>query len=251
MRAPYIEVVADADGVARASADLFARLATDAVRSRGRCTVALAGGSTPLRLYRRLAGADRQRVPWEALELFWGDERHVGPDHPDSNFRASDEALIGPLGLPADRVHRMHGENPDAAAAAADYERTLRESFGLDLGQVPMFDVVLLGLGTDGHTASIFPGTDVVHESRRLVAAPWIEKLGVHRITLTPLVLNRAAAVMFLVAGPEKADVLGDVLRGPYQPDVWPAQVIRPVAGTVSWLVDRSAASRIPHSLLN
>src|SRR5439155_27208594 len=164
-------------------------------------TVALAGGSTPLRLYRHLAGDFRERVPWHSIDVFWGDERHVGPDHPDSNFRASYEAMIGPLGLSAARVHRMHGEEPDAAAAAAAYERTLRDACGLELDQVPTFDVVLLGLGTDGHTASIFPGSDVVHENTRLVAAPWIEKLGAHRITLTPLLLNQAAAVVFPVAG--------------------------------------------------
>jgi 6-phosphogluconolactonase len=126
--------------------------------------------------------------------------------------------------------------------AAAAYEGTLRSAFNLERGGVPTFDVVLLGLGRDGHTASIFPGTDLSRESQPLVAAPWVEKLGAHRITLTPLVLNHAAAVVFLVAGSEKAEVLRDVLTGPYQPDVLPAQIVRPVVGTLSWLVDRSAA---------
>jgi 6-phosphogluconolactonase len=228
--------------LARAAAEEFTRRANEAVRTQGRFSVALSGGSTPRRLFALLADPAepyRDRTDWRAVHLFWGDERHVPPDHPESNYRMARETLIERVPIPAANVHRMRGEEPDAARAAALYEDELRAFFH----GAPRFDLVLLGLGADAHTASLFPGTAAVRENERQVAAPWIEKLGTFRITLTPAVLNRAAAVIFLVQGEEKAGALRAVLAGERDPDRWPAQVIRPENGEVLWLVDGAAAS--------
>jgi 6-phosphogluconolactonase len=173
------------------------------------------------------------------VHFFWGDERHVPPGHPESNDRMARETLLAPLSIPAANVHRIHGEEPDAARAAALYEEELRAFFS----GAPRFDLVLLGLGADAHTASLFPGTAAVHERERWVVAPWIEKLGAFRITLTPVVFKHAAALMFLVQGEEKAAALHAVLEGERDPDRWPAQVAQPQDGEVLWLVDRKAVS--------
>lgn len=243
MAEPLIDlrVFPDDASLARAAAEEFARRAAEAIRARGRFSAALSGGSTPRRLFALLADTAepfRDRIEWRAVHLFWGDERHVPPDHPESNFRMVRETLLDLVEIPAANVHRMRGEEPDAARAAALYEDELRAFFG----ETPRFDLVLLGLGADAHTASLFPGTAVVHERTRWVAAPWIEKLGTFRITLTPAVLDRAAAVIFLVQGEEKAGALRAVLSGNADPDSVPAQGVRPRDGEILWLVDRRAA---------
>jgi len=152
------------------------------------------------------------------------------------------ETMLSRVPIPPSNVHRIPAENPDAGRVAEEYARTLREFFGLAGGQLPRFDLILLGLAPDGHTASLFPGTDEVHEQTRLVAAPWVEKLDAHRITLTPPVLNNAAHVIVLVSGEKKAEMLRAVLEGEYQPDRFPAQVVRPVDGRLVWMVDQAAA---------
>jgi 6-phosphogluconolactonase len=217
------------------------------VRTRGSFTVALAGGRTPRALYGLLAGGDgravfRSLIDWDKVQVYWGDERHVPPDHVDSNYRMAHETLLSKVPVPAGNVHRIRAEEPDAAGAAEDYERTLRTHLRLSPGQPPRFDLVLLGMGADGHTASLFPGSEALREAGRLVAAPWVEALKTHRITLTPVAFNGAACILFLVSGPEKAGMLRAVLEGPLQPDLLPAQAIRPARGSLVFIVDRPAA---------
>ncbi|MFQ5694229.1 MAG: 6-phosphogluconolactonase, partial [Nitrospinota bacterium] len=172
----------------------------------------------------------------------WGDERHVPPAHPDSNYRMAHEAMLSKVSVPPGNVHRVRAENPDAGKAAQAYERELRGFFQTGAEERPRFDLVLLGMGPDGHTASLFPGTEALREEGRLVAAPWVGKFGAFRITLTPPVLNNAACVIFLVSGGGKAEALRTVLRGDPQPERCPAQIVRPENGRLLWLVDREAA---------
>jgi 6-phosphogluconolactonase len=245
MNRPEIRILAEGDDLCRAAAEEFVRLADEAVRTRGRFTVALCGGSTPEALYRLLAAEDggfRARVPWGQAHFFWGDERHVPPDHPDSNYRMASEAMLSRVPVPPGNVHRIPAENPDAAEAATEYAETLRRFFGAAAGRFPRFDLILLGMGSDGHTASLFPGTDAVHERTGLVAAAWVETHKSHRITLTVPVLNAAASVIFLVSGEGKAEALRAVLEGPHRPDRFPAQLVFPREGRLLFLVDRAAA---------
>jgi 6-phosphogluconolactonase len=242
---PEIQIVADAEALCRAGAAELVRQAGEAVQMKGACTVALSGGSTPEGLYELLASDPtfRGQVPWEKVHLFWGDERHVPPDHADSNYRMADEVMVSKAPIPPANVHRIKSENPDASKAAEDYEQTLRAFFLLTAGQFPRFDVVFLGLGPEGHTASLFPGTKALHETARLVVSNWVGKLYTDRITMTPPTLNNAACVIFLVSGDDKALPLKAVLEGPDEPEQLPVQLIRPSHGQVLWLVDRAAAS--------
>jgi 6-phosphogluconolactonase len=179
---------------------------------------------------------------WNNLHFFWGDERHVPPEHPQSNYRMACETLFASGLVPAQNIHRVHAEEPDAVIAAKKYERKLQSFFNPATGQLPRLDCVLLGIGSDGHTASLFPGTDALKEKRRLMAANYVEKLQAHRITMTVPLLNNAAQVIFLVGGRKKAAVLKEILEGDYRPDLLPAQLIRPVHGKLLWLVDQAAA---------
>lgn len=242
-----VRIFADATALNRAAADAFAARTDAAARARGLSTVALAGGSTPRALYGLLAedASFRTRIPWGGIHFFWGDERHVPPDDPASNYRMAHEAMLSRVPVPAANVHRIPTENPDAAAAADAYERELRDFFtvrGLMREGFPRFDVVLLGMGADGHTASLFPGTAAVHETNRMVTASWVPKFRSYRVTLTPPVLSNAAAVVFVVSGEEKAETLHAVLEGEWRPEVHPSQAIRPEQGELLWLVDRAAA---------
>ena len=242
------------DDLARAAAEDFLRTVDESIAARGRFTVALSGGSTPRALYRLLASGDEpyhRLIPWDSVHFFWGDERHVPPDHPDSNYRMAREALLDHVPVPAVNVHRIRGEAPDAAVAAAAYEEELRGFFQPAPGEAPRFDLVLLGLGPEGHTASLFPGSPALHETGRWVAAPWVEAHHTFRVTLTPPVLNAAARVVFLVSGADKAAALRAVIdfegdsEGERDVDRYPAQVVRPAAGTLLWLVDRAAAGSL------
>lgn len=238
-----IRVLEDLPALAEAAAEEIARRAEDAIASRGRFTIALSGGSTPKPAYARLAEDPyRDRIDWRRVHVFWGDDRHVAPDHPDSNFGMAHDALLSKVPLPPDNIHRMRAEKPDAARAAEEYAWTLRSAFDLDEGQWPRFDIVLMGIGEDAHTASLFPGSDAVRERSQLVIAPWVSSLGTFRITLTLPVFNRAACALFLVSGEEKAEALRAVLEGDLQPDRFPAQAVRPESGDLVWLVDRAAA---------
>ena len=238
-----LRIVENARELAHVAAAEFAERAASAARGSGRFTVALCGGRTPEMLYAQLAEDEylQQRIPWERSHFFWGDERAVPPDHPDSNFRLAQAALLSRVPVPPANIHRMKGELP-APQAAADYSRTLIEFFELRERTLPRFDLILLGLGPDGHTASLFPGTQALDEQHELVVASWIGKLGVQRITLTPPVLNNAACVIFLVTRAEKAIALKSVLEGPYESAQLPAQLIRPHSGKLQWIIDAAAA---------
>jgi 6-phosphogluconolactonase len=231
-----IRVFAEVRELMQAAAEEVVRRAEEAVREHGRFAWALSGGSTPRDLYRLLASPPhRDRIPWSAVHVFWGDERHVPPDHPDSNFRMAREALLDAVPLPAANVHRIRAEEPDAAVAANAYEAELRAFFQ----GAPHFDLVLLGLGKDAHTASLFPGGDAVRERERLVVAPWVESQHSFRITLTPPVLNRARLCAFLISGEDKAEALRAVLEGERDPERYPAQIVE---ANRLWMVDRAAA---------
>jgi 6-phosphogluconolactonase len=240
---PEIAIVPDAEALYRTAATYFVTAATEAVATKGRFDVVLSGGSTPKGLFSLLAG--NREVPWERVRFFWGDERHVPPDHPDSNYRMANEALLSKVGAKPEQVWRIAGENPDAAQAASDYERQLRECFAIALGEFPRFDLVLLGMGPEGHTASLFPGTKALDEKERLVVSNWVGKLHTDRITLTAPVLNHAAMVMFMISGADKAPALKAVLEGPYEPAQLPAQVVRPWDGRLVWLIERAAGGML------
>jgi len=229
-----------------AAAELLSQ-ARAAVQARGRFDLVLAGGSTPRALYALLADEPSLRadMPWSRTHFFWGDERHVPPGHPESNYRMAHEVMLARVPIPEANVHRIHGEQPDAMEAADAYEAMLREFYQLKDGQMPRFDLVLLGMGADGHTASLFPGTQALGEQKRLVAANWVEKLNTWRLTLTAPVLNNAVSVAFLIAGADKAESLRAVLQGEWQPEVLPAQLIRPTTGRLLWLLDEAAASLV------
>ena len=238
-----VRIANDPPALARSAAAELVRRAEQAVAERGRFTIALGGGSTPRDLYRLLADANgpfRARFPWRRTQYFWGDERHVPPDHPDSNYRMAREAMLDSADVPAENVHRIAAENPDAGAAAEAYEAVLREQLASD-GTLPRFDLILLGLGPEGHTASLFPGSPALHDDARLVAAPWVPAMSTFRITLTPPVINRAACVAFLISGEKKREILTNVLFGARDPDLYPAQIVEPKAGELLWLVDADA----------
>lgn len=239
-----LTVVADADAIAREGARLVREAMADAVATRGRCAISLAGGRTPRGVYERLAD-DGAAIDWTGVELWFGDERHVPPDHADSNYRMVRESLTGRVSIPTANVHRMHTEQPDPAAAAQAYEDDLRRAFDLGPGQQPALDLALLGMGADGHTASLFPATPVLDERARLAAAVWVERMHTWRVTLTYPVFNHARHVIVLVSGADKADMLAQVLDGPRDPHVRPIQGIDPVDGRVTFLVDEAAAARL------
>lgn len=243
-----IRVHANALELSRFAAEQFVGLALEALHRKGLFTVALAGGSTPKTLYRLLVNRSepfRSQLSWEMIHFFWGDERHVPPSHPDSNYHMASEIIFSKVPVLAKNIHRIRSEVADAGKAADEYERTLLRFFTLTTGQLPRFDLILLGMGSDGHIVSIFPDSDVINEKERLVVAPWIEKLKSYRVTLTPSVLNHAAAVIFLVTGAEKAKALREVLEGEYEPARFPAQIIRPTTGNLLWLADRDAARHL------
>jgi 6-phosphogluconolactonase len=234
-----IIVCRDIAELSRQSAERFCQLARQSVEAAGRITVALSGGSTPKHLYSLLASPDyKNQIPWKNVQLFWGDERCVPPDHPESNFRMAQEALLSKSKIPAENIHRMPGER-QPQEAAAEYEKALQRFFGLESGAVPRFDLILLGSGEDGHTASLFPGNDALNETKHLVVAPFVEKLSSYRLTLTLPVLNNAAEVWFLVTGASKAGAVGRILSG--SSDL-PAAKVQPVDGKLTWFVSRDAA---------
>ncbi len=237
-----VEIHASAGDLARAAAALFAERAAGAVSARGRFTAALSGGRTPEALYTLLAKAPfATTIPWDRVHLFWVDERCVPPDHRESNYRLARERLLDHVPVPPANVRRMRGEM-DPVEAAALYEGLLRDFFGLRGEPCPAFDVVFLGLGEDGHTASLFPGSPAIRESSRRVAAQYVDAQKGWRITLTPPAINAAQVVAFLVSGKGKAAAVRDVLEGPFRPGTLPAQVVRPSRGELRWMLDRDAA---------
>jgi 6-phosphogluconolactonase len=237
-----VRILPDADTVADAAARLVVEHAGAASAARGRVSLTLSGGSTPRDLHRRLASPPlRDQIEWSKVHIFFGDERCVPPDNPQSNFRMALETLLSRVPIPAENVHRMLGELPPEQAAAR-YEDELRAFFG---DEPTCLDMVLLGMGDNGHTASLFPGLTAVREQQRRVVAEYVAEVGMWRITLTPAVLNLAREVMFLVTGAAKADMLRRVLEGPHDPEALPAQAVRPLEGEVIWLVDAAASAQL------
>ena len=242
-----VRILPDSAALARAAADEFIRSARAAVAAHARFTVALSGGSTPKATFALLATDELRganKLPWDKVHVFFGDERHVPPDHDDSNYRMATDALLAKVPIPPGNVHRVHAELA-AAVAAAEYESELRRVFNPRPGEFPRFDLIVLGMGPDGHTASLFPGTAALEEHRALVVANWVEKLKSHRITLTYPVLNAAAEVLFVAGGADKADMLRHVLLGDPSGHTYPAQFVRPQNGQLLWLMDEAAAGKL------
>lgn len=240
-----VRVFPDLDALSHAAAGEFARLAARAGEAGGTFTVALSGGSTPRRTYELLGTEYRDRIPWESVQIFFSDERHVPPDHHDSNYGMVYRALLSRIPAPPWNAHRLATELADPAQVAEYGDDVLRQFFRVAAGEVPRFDLIFLGLGADGHTASLFPGSPILEETSRFVASGWVESVRAHRITLTLPVINRAAEVLFLVSGGEKAAILREVLEGDAPPDRVPARAVQPADGRRLFYVDRDAAASL------
>lgn len=234
-----LKILPDNAALAQAAAQEFHLVAKAAIRERGRFSVALSGGNTPRAIYSLLA-SEHKELPWDRIHVFFGDERHVPPDHPDSNFLMASESLLSKVPIPENNVHRVRAEL-DADAAATEYEQEVVNFFHLGKHDWPRFDLIDLGIGEDGHTASLFPGSNALTETSRRVVANWVEKFKTFRITFTFPVLNHAAEVVFLVSGADKAQILSEVLRPGTQK--YPAQGVQPENGRLLWLVDQDAGS--------
>lgn len=247
MTALHIQVLADLEAVSTRGAEEFLGCAQEAIAQRGRFLVALTGGSTPRRLYQMLAEDPlRTQLDWGRVQFFWGDERCVPPDHADSNYRMAHEALLSQLSIGPEQVHRMEGERPDLDQSARDYQNTLARVFGVaSEGEPPAFDLILLGMGSDGHTASLFPHTQALHEKDRWVVANEVPQHSTHRLTMTYPLLNRGRQVLFMVTGAQKSSTLREVLEGPSDPERLPSQRLQPTQGKLTWLVDTAAAAEL------
>lgn len=241
-------IAPDTDALATLAAQQFVEGVEAAVAARGRARIAISGGSTPKAAFKLLADPAQPwlaRMPWQKLELFWVDERCVPPDDPDSNYRMTREALLDHVPLPANQVHRMEGElEPEVAAAR--YESLLRNAFRLEGAEKPRFDLIALGMGPDGHTASLFPHTAALEEIGRLVVANHVQNKDAWRVTLTWPVINLATRVFFLIGGADKAQVLSQVFTGPRDTDRLPSQLIRPASGILTLILDKASAALLP-----
>jgi 6-phosphogluconolactonase len=238
----------DAASLAQRAAQYFVEMVGEAVAGQGRARIAISGGSTPKATFQLLADPNqpwRSRMPWNDLELYWVDERCVGPDDAESNYRMTREALLDHVPLAPAQIHRIEGELKPQAAADK-YESELRNSFRLEGAQSPRFDLVALGMGPDGHTASLFPHTAAIHETSRLATANQVPQMDAWRVTLTWPVINAARSVFFLIAGPDKAGVLNQVLTGPRDVERLPSQLIRPSSGILTLILDKAAAALLP-----
>jgi 6-phosphogluconolactonase len=242
----YVEQ--DAQALAQHAARYFVEMVGEAVAGRGRARIAISGGSTPKATFQLLADPNqpwRARMPWSSLDLYWVDERCVGPDAAESNYRMTREALLDHVPLAPDQIHRIEGEL-DPQAAAHRYESVLRNNFRLEGAQSPRFDLVALGMGPDGHTASLFPHTAAIHETGLIATANHVPQMDTWRVTLTWPVINAARSVFFLIAGADKAEVLNDVLTGPRDVERLPSQLIQPSSGILTLILDKAAASLLP-----
>ena len=241
-----IIICRDVDELNRKAAEQFVALAGAANARRGRFAVALSGGSTPTALYALLVSAEyRNRLDWSRVHLFWGDERCVPPDHPESNFRMVQESLLSKVEIRRENIHRMAGEK-DPQAAAADYENELRRFFSPPQDGVPRFDLIYLGLGEDGHTASLFPGTAALSENQNWVTIAYVGRLQAHRLTLTLPVINAAAQITFLVSGKSKRAIVKQLLGADVDSSILPAAKVSPTDGRLTWLITQDAAEEIP-----
>ena len=247
-----VQIFPEAGALTRRAAEEFLKSVAEAVAQKGSFTVALAGGSTPKALYSQLADEPlRSQIPWEKLHFFFGDERHAPPDGAESNFRMANDALFSKGMIKPEQITRIKGEYADTEKAALEYEQALRASFKLKVGEYPRFDLVLLGMGEEGHTLSLFPGTKALHATDRIVVRNWVGKLYTERITLTATAANHASRVIFMVTRADKAPALKAVLEGPYEPEQLPAQLIQPASGKLLWLVDQAAGSMLETGIRN
>ena len=236
-------LVYPADRLVEETARRLVVITRERIAATGRCTVALSGGSTPGPVYRRLATSPlRDEVDWSCVHVFWGDERTVPPESDQSNYRLARETLLDHVPIPAGQIYRLRGEI-DPETAAAEYEQTIRRVFNLAPGELPVFDLLLQGIGPDGHTASLFPGTVALHERERLVVANVVPQLNTMRLTLTVPVIQNAARIVVLVAGRDKAEAVRRALEGEWNPEETPSQILRQARGEVDWLLDAEAAS--------
>jgi len=239
-----LRIFPDLSALSFAAAEEVVSRARQAIQARGIFTIALSGGSTPRMLYEMLAEDRRLRgaLEWDKVHFFFSDERHVPPDHPESNYRMAYLALLSRISAPPENVHRMATELSEPAPVAEHCEQALRRFFHLHAGEAPRFDLIMLGMGGDGHTASLFPGSPALEEKRKLAVAVWVEKLGTWRVTLTLPVLNNAEEVLFLVSGEAKAETLKRVLEGSDAAARLPAEAVKPVSGRLMFFVDEEAA---------
>lgn len=239
-----ISIFADREQFDHAAAHYIVQVANEALTAHGRFTIALSGGSTPKRLYGLLALEPYcNQIDWTRAEIFWGDERCVPPDDTESNYHLAYEVMLSKLPIPASHIHRMPADQSDRVAASAAYEQEMRRVFGTN--GVPSFDLIQLGLGPEAHTASLFPHQASLWETERLIIPVSVPKPPPARLTFTPPLLNAANHILFLVTGAEKADAVQAVLEGDYQPDEYPAQIVRPTRGEVTWMLDTAAANRL------
>lgn len=245
---PIIRIFPDADKLAHFAARLFLMRMVGSLPIQVQFTVALSGGSTPKKMFEILGNDERLKKQtqvgvWDYAHFFWGDERHVTPDHAESNYKLAYDTMLSKLGVREANIHRIKGELEDAGEAAHQYEAEILQGFPSSENQIPKFDLIFLGMGSDGHTASLFPGTKALQEEKRLVVSNWVGKYYTDRITMTAPLLNNAACVVFLVSGQDKALPVKATLEGRYEPQQLPAQLIRPGSGKLIWLLDSAAAS--------
>ncbi|MGH8014039.1 MAG: 6-phosphogluconolactonase [Candidatus Binataceae bacterium] len=244
MNKSSIIVLENAQAVHVRAAEEIAHIAGEAICMHGEFNLCLTGGQTPAGAYELLATRFLLSVDWKEVRFFWGDERCVPPDDAASNYGMANRTMLSKLTLHPSQVHRIHGEQPPEEGAR-NYEADLRDSFSLGEGEIPRFDLILLGLGENAHIASLFPQNTAIHESERLAVAVEVDAAQRHRVSLTASVLNHAAHVIFIVSGEAKAQAVYDVLEGPREPDRFPGQIIAPSDGEVLWLVDRDAAGKL------
>lgn len=232
----------DKETASQQAAQMIMQLILSSLQRKDICTVALSGGSSPVRLYEILSEEPyKEKIPWDKIHFFWGDDRYVPHDDDRSNFKLAMDTMLGKLPVPPGHVHGMPTET-DAATDATAYEAELRKFFD---NEGPAIDINIMGLGENGHTASLFPHIDILHDHTHWVVGPYIDEVKMHRITLTADALNQSKNILFLVFGESKADVLHQVLEGPYQPEELPAQLIKPVDGTVTWILDEAVAGKL------
>ncbi len=243
-----IAIFDDKHTLSKHAAEYIMRIAKESIELRGRFTIALTGGTTPGEAYSLLGSEPiRSQIDWQLVHIFWGDERCVPHTDPESNYYLAQETLFDKVAIPKSQIHPVPADQPDREAASQSYSAEMQSTFGTN--EVPRFDLIHLGMGPEGHTASLFPHQDSLHEEHRLVMPVSVPKPPPDRLTFTPPLLNAARNVLFLVSGSEKADALHAILEGEYQPDEYPAQIVRPTNGEVVWMLDRAAAQKLQTSM--
>jgi 6-phosphogluconolactonase len=238
-----LKVSEDAVSLVAKLAEKIHELSKKAIEERGVFTIALSGGSTPKALYEYMATKYKTKMAWDKIKFFLGDERCVTHDDPDSNFKMIDQAMFSKVPVPRTSIYPTQGQDKNPEVCAKNYQKTLAHAFKIEPGEIPVFDLILLGLGPDGHTASLFPGTLALTENKQTFVANWVQKFNRQRLTLTYPVLNAARHVIFLVSGKGKSDILASVLQSPEAG--YPAQKVNPVTGTLEWFIDKPAAEQL------